>query len=63
MPEAFDVRSDAFFELIPESATIERIAGGFAFTKAPCGMGMSSSSVIFGTTASFAGGNCARARR
>ena len=35
MTETFDVRSAAFYELIPEAATIERIAGGFAFTEGP----------------------------
>ena len=35
MTEAFDVRSAGFYELIPEAATIDRIAGGFAFTEGP----------------------------
>ena len=35
MAEAFGVASSAFYELIPEAPTIERIAGGFAFTEGP----------------------------
>ena len=35
MATRFDVRNPAFFDLVPQAAALERVAGGFAFTEGP----------------------------
>ena len=35
MATRFDIRNPAFFDLVPQAAALERVAGGFGFTEGP----------------------------